>query len=60
MKFKILKWKTPVCRIRFYDNLQELRNLIVDGGSPLNSLSSFAFHRLCKEIKSNDYRVVLS
>tara|TARA_A100001011_G_scaffold396900_1_gene496285 strand:+ start:1994 stop:3832 length:1839 start_codon:yes stop_codon:yes gene_type:complete len=44
----------------FNDSLQELKNLVVDGGSPLNSLSSFAFHRLCKEIKNNDYRVVLS
>ena len=56
---KSLSGKHQFVELDFNDNLQELRNLI-DGGSPLNSLSSFAFHRLCKEIKSNDYRVVLS
>ena len=57
---KSLSGKHQFVELDFNDSLQELKNLIVDGGSPLNSLSSFAFHRLCKEIKSNDYRVVLS
>ena len=44
----------------FKDNISEIRNLIEDGGIPLNSPSSFAFHRICKEVKKLNYRVLLS
>jgi len=57
---KSLGGKHEYVELDFNDNLKELKNLIMDGGYPLNSLSSFAFHRLCKEMKIHDYRVVLS
>jgi len=55
-----LKAKHEYVRLDFNDSLNELKKVVIDGGSPLNSLSSFAFHRLCQEIKKNNYRVVLS
>jgi asparagine synthase (glutamine-hydrolysing) len=57
---KFLNGKHKYVELDFDDNIKELTNLIEDGGFPLNSLSSFAFHRLCKEIKKDNYRVVLS
>ena len=44
----------------FEDNISELRSLMLDGGVPLNSLSSFSFHWICREVKNLNYRVLLS
>jgi len=55
-----LQGKHEYVQLDFKNNISELRKLINDGGVPLNSLSSFTFHRICSEIKKFNYRVLLS
>lgn len=54
-----LNGKHKYVGLDFKDNITELRNLIKDGGIPLNAPSSFVYHRICKEVKKLNYRVLL-